>query len=96
MARVQSNQKLPIPFAFSRATPRTTATAMAIPVAAERKLCRASPNICVKCDIVVSPEYPCQFVLVVNDTAVFQEESAETGPRWLGFNGSTGWSLWKR
>ena len=56
IARVQSNQKLPMPVAFSRATPRITATAIAIPVAADRKLWRARPAICVKCDIVDSPE----------------------------------------
>ena len=56
MARVQSNQKFPMPAAFSRATPRITATAMAMPVAAERKLWRARPAICVKWDIVDSPE----------------------------------------
>ena len=56
IARVQSDQKLPMPFAFSRATPRITATAMAMPVAADRKLCRARPAIWVKCDIVDSPE----------------------------------------
>ena len=56
MARVQSYQKLPMPFAFSRATPRITATAIAIPVAAERKLWRARPAIWVKWDIVDSPE----------------------------------------
>ncbi len=53
---MQSDQKFPIPFDFSRATPRMTATAIAMPVAAERKLWRASPAICVKWDIVDSPE----------------------------------------
>ena len=38
IARVQSNQKFPIPLAFSRAIPRITAMAIAMPVAAERKL----------------------------------------------------------
>jgi hypothetical protein len=46
--RVQSHQKFPMPVAFSRATPRMTATAIAIPVAAERKLWSARPAICVK------------------------------------------------
>ncbi len=53
---MQSYQKLPMPFAFSRAMPRITATAIAMPVAADRKLWRARPAICVKCDMVDSPE----------------------------------------
>ena len=53
---MQSYQKLPMPLAFSRATPRMMATAIAMPVAADRKLCSASPAICVKWDIVDSPE----------------------------------------
>src|SRR5215472_11198833 len=81
IARVQSNQKLPMPAAFSRATPRMTAIAIAMPVAADRKLWKARPTIWVKCDIVDSPEYPCQLVLVVKETAVFQEESGETAPK---------------
>src|SRR5215471_9988251 len=93
--RVQSNQKLPMPFAFSRATPRMTAMAIAMPVAADRKLWNARPTIWVKCDIVDSPEYPCQFVLVVKDTAVFHEESGETAPKRFGFRGSHCWRRWK-
>src|SRR5512144_1398615 len=89
--RVQSNQKLPTPFAFSRATPRMTATAMAMPVAAERKLCKARPTIWVKWDIVDSPEYPCQLVFVVNETAVFQDESGETAPNLFGLSGRNCW-----
>jgi hypothetical protein len=85
---VQSNQKFPMPLAFSRAMPRTTAIAMAMPVAADRKLCSARPAICVKWDIVVSPEYPCQFVLVVKETAVFQAESGAMGPNPFGLSGS--------
>ena len=92
MARVQSYQKFPMPFAFSRATPRMTATAIAIPVAADRKLWRARPAICVKCDIVLSPEYPCQLVFVVKETAVFHEESGETAPNLFGLKGRNCWS----
>ena len=39
-----------------RPRPRTSAMAMAMPVAAEKKLCEASPTICEKYDIVFSPE----------------------------------------
>ena len=92
IARVQSYQKFPMPFAFSRAMPRMMATAIAIPVAADRKLWRARPAIWVKWDIVVSPEYPCQLVFVVKETAVFQEESGETAPKSFGLNGRNCWS----
>ena len=84
---MQSYQKLPMPFAFSRAMPRMIAMAIAIPVAAERKLWRARPAIWVKWDIVDSPEYPCQLVFVVKDTAVFHDESGETAPKPFGFRG---------
>ena len=50
--------------------PRTSATATAMPAAAEAKLWNASWVICEKYDIVVSPPYDCQFVLVVNEAAV--------------------------
>ena len=87
MARVQSNQKFPMPFAFSRAMPRMIAIAIAMPVAADRKLWRARPAICVKWDIVISPEYACQLVFVVKETAVFHDESGETAPKPLGLRG---------
>ena len=41
-----------------------------MPVAAEMKLWNASWVICEKYDIVDSPAYDCQFVLVVNEAAV--------------------------
>ena len=41
-----------------------------MPTAAETKLWKASCVICEKYDIVDSPPYDCQFVLVVNDAAV--------------------------
>ena len=56
VARTRSDQKLPMPFASTRATPRTKAIAIAMPVAADAKLCTASPAICVNSDIVDSPE----------------------------------------
>jgi hypothetical protein len=64
-------------------------------VAADRKFWTASPTICVKWDIVDSPEYPCQLVFVVNDTAVFQEASGETAPKRFGFRGSHCCVRWK-
>ena len=38
-------------------------------------------------DIVVSPEYACQFVLVTKDTAVFQDRAEGTAGRCCGLNG---------
>ena len=46
--RTRSTQKLPIVLAECRAMPRTSAAAIAIPVAAETKLWNASPTICEK------------------------------------------------
>ena len=48
MQRVRSTQKLPIVCAERRAKPRISATASAMPVAAETKLCTVSPAICVR------------------------------------------------
>src|ERR1700687_5620877 len=84
VARVRSTQKLPIVLALARATPRMTAIASAMPVAAEAKLWNVSPTIVVRWDIVDSRVYPCQFVFVVNETAVFQARSAGTGPSLSG------------
>ena len=44
VVRVRSTQKFPIVFALRRANPRITAAAIAIPAAAERKLCDVSPE----------------------------------------------------
>ena len=55
-----------------RAKPRTSATATAMPTAAETKFCTARPAICTRWPIVDSPEYDCQLVLVTKLTAVFQ------------------------
>ncbi len=44
--RVRSAQKLPIVFVVRRAKPRITATATAMPAAADRKFCTVRPNIC--------------------------------------------------
>src|SRR5450830_672164 len=56
VARTRSDQKLPMPFASTRATPLTKAIAMVRPVAADAKLWTARPAIWVKSDIVDSPE----------------------------------------
>ncbi len=53
--RVRSTQKLPIVFDRRRTRPRTRATAMAMPTAADTKFCTASAVICVKWLIVISP-----------------------------------------
>ncbi len=70
--RVRSTQKLPSWSVLRRAKPRTSATATAMPTAAEAKFCTARPAICTRWPIVDSPEYHCQLVFVTNDTAVFQ------------------------
>ena len=44
-ARVRSTQKLPMVAVERRVSPRITAIAMQIPVAAERKFCTANPAI---------------------------------------------------
>ena len=38
--------------------------------------------------MVDSPAYPCQFVFVVNDAAVLNDECADTAPKPCGLNGS--------
>ena len=69
--RVRSTQKLPRRSVLVRAIPRITATAIAIPTAADTKFCTARPAIWVRWVIVDSPEYACQLVLVTKLTAVF-------------------------
>ncbi len=71
-----------------RAIPRTKATATAMPTAAEAKLWNANCVICEKYDIVVSPEYDCQLVLVVNDAAVSNACRSGTAARCCGLSGS--------
>jgi hypothetical protein len=69
--RVRSTQKLPSCSVLFRAKPRTSATATAMPTAAETKFCTASPAICTRWPMVDSPEYHCQLVFVTKLTAVF-------------------------
>jgi hypothetical protein len=64
------------------------ATRIDMPVAAEVKLCTASPAIWVRSLIVDSPEYACQLVLVVKLAAVLSDESVETAPSFCGLNGN--------
>jgi len=52
------------------AKPRTSATATAMPTAADRKFCTARPASCTVYPRVTSGEYDCQFVFVTNETAV--------------------------
>ena len=47
-----------------------------MPTAAETKFWTVRPDICIRCPTAASPEYHCQFVFVVNETAVFQAPSA--------------------
>ena len=54
-ARVRSTQKLPSRSVVVRAKPRTSAIATAMPTAADRKFCTASPAICTRWPIVDSP-----------------------------------------
>ncbi len=53
--RTRSCQKLPSAATPRLANPRITAASTAMPTAAETKFCTASPAICEKYDIVVSP-----------------------------------------
>jgi hypothetical protein len=46
--------------------------------------------------MVVSPPYPCQFVLVAKLTAELNAESAETAPNPCGFTGSSPWIRCRR
>ncbi len=55
MARVMSAKKLPTVWAPERAKARTSATASAMPVAADRKFCTVSPAIWLRRLMVVSP-----------------------------------------
>ena len=78
VVRIRSTQKLPSLSVRLRANPRTTAIATAMPTAAETKFCTARPAICTRWPMVDSPEYACQFVLVVKLTAVFHARSGLT------------------
>ena len=82
--RTRSAQKFPSWPAERRAMPRASATATATPAAAEMKLWNASWVIWEKYDIVDSPEYDCQFVLVVNDAAVSNAWRSATAARTAG------------
>jgi hypothetical protein len=85
--RTRSTQKFPIVVELFREKPRIRATATAMPTAALRKFWTASAPIWDRYDMVVSPEYACQFVLVTNDTAVFQAKAGVTPGRCCGLNG---------
>ena len=88
--RVRSTQKLPSRSLPVRARPRTRATATARPVAAERKFWTVSPAICTAYPVPDSPAYDCQFVFVVNETAVLNAVCQSIERPWL--SGSHGCS----
>ncbi|SKY82183.1 Uncharacterised protein [Mycobacteroides abscessus subsp. abscessus] len=68
---MRSTQKLPISPSPRRFTnPLMSATATAIPTAADTKFCTASPSIWERLLITTSGEYDCQLVLVTNEIAV--------------------------
>ena len=70
MPRTRSTQKLPIRSVLCRAIPRISAIATARPTAAEAKFCTVSPTDCTVYPAPASPEYDCQLVFVVKETAV--------------------------
>ncbi|GAA2307727.1 hypothetical protein GCM10010376_25830 [Streptomyces violaceusniger] len=53
-----------------RAKPRTSATATAMPTAADTKFCTARPAVCTTWPMACSPAYDCQLVFVTKDAAV--------------------------
>lgn len=53
--RTRSDQKLPSSPVRERANPRTSATATAIPTAAETKFCTARPAVCTTWPMACSP-----------------------------------------
>ena len=76
--RTRSTQKLPMRSVLERVNPRITATATAMPTAAETKFCTARPAICARWPMVASPEYACQLVLVTKDAAVLNARAGST------------------
>ena len=69
---------MPIRSVLERVNPRISATATAMPTAADTKFCTARPAIWVRWLIVDSPEYACQFVLVTNEAAVLKANAGST------------------
>ncbi len=92
VARVTSTQKLPRVPLRERTNPRTRATAIAIPTAAERKFCTARPAIWAVNPSVDSPAYDCQLVLVTNETAVLKDIQNGTPGRSRPI-GSAAWAI---
>src|SRR6185312_10774214 len=86
--RTRSVQKFPNVHADRRKMPRTSAIASAMPVADEAKLWNVNCVICDRYDIVVSPLYDCQFVLVVNYAAVSNACRSTTAAIPCGLSGS--------
>ena len=59
--------------------PRMSATTTAMPAAADTKFCTVRPSIWVRWLIVTSPEYHCQFVLVMKLTATLNAPNGVDG-----------------
>lgn len=93
--RTRSAQKLPSSPERERAKPRTSATATAMPTAADTKFCTARPAVCTTWPMVCSPAYDCQLVLVTNDTAVLNDCAGVTAEK-PSEPGRTPWSRWSR
>ena len=93
-ARVRSTQKLPITLLRTRQNPRTTATATAIPTAAETKFCTVSPIIWVRLVRVCSGVYDCQLVLVTKEAAVLNAMAGSTASWRAPSGGSQCWTRW--
>ena len=89
VVRTRSAQKLPRLRVPLREMPRISATAIAMPAAAETKFCTARPTICVRWLIATSPEYHCQFVFVTKLMATLNAPHGETEPRSVGLKPST-------
>ena len=92
--RVRSTQKLPTRSVDDRVKPRISATATAMPTAAETKFCTARPAIWVRWPMVASPEYACQLVLVTNDAAVLNASAGST-PGKPRDSGRPDWTRWR-
>ena len=89
--RTRSTQKLPSVRRPRRTMPRMIAIAIAMPAAADTKFCTASAVIWVRWLIVSSPEYHCQFVLVMKLTATLNAPNAGTATMFVGLKNRVSW-----
>jgi len=86
--RTRSTQKLPRVRWPRRTMPRTRATAMAMPTAADTKFCTVKPSSWVRWLMACSPENHCQLVLVTNETAALNAPHGVVPARPVGFSGN--------